>query len=105
MNTPYHLRPLAATPMAKPIAAALALAAAVSLSGCGPDTQAKAPDAAAAGGRMGEVVVLAATGMQGGWSSVPPAHLYHIIAGLTRVGRSFEARLIAAEAVTRSEGA
>ena len=50
MNTPYHLRPLAATPMAKPIAAALALAAAVSLSGCGPDTQAKAPDAAAAGG-------------------------------------------------------
>ena len=65
----------------------------------------RAIDAAAAGGRMGEVVVLAATGMQGGWSSVPPAHLYHIIAGLTRVGRSFEARLIAAEDVTRSEGA
>ena len=65
----------------------------------------RAIDAAATGGRMGEVVILAATGMQGGWASVPPAHLYHIVAGLTRVGRPLEARLIAAEAVTRSEGA
>jgi hypothetical protein len=65
----------------------------------------RAIDAAAAGGRMGEVIILAATGVQGGWASVPPAHLYHIVAALTRVGRPLEARLIAAEAVTRSEAA
>ena len=63
----------------------------------------RAIDAAAAAGRIGEVVILTATGMQGSWNSVPPAHLYHIVAGLTRVGRAFEARLIAAEAVTRTE--
>jgi hypothetical protein len=58
--------------------------------------------AAAAGGRMGEVIILAATGLQGAWADVPPAHLYHIVAALRRVGRAKEARLIAAEAVTRS---
>jgi hypothetical protein len=62
----------------------------------------RAITAAAAGGRMGEVIILAATGLQGGWADVPPAHLYHIVAALTRVGRGREARLIAAEAVTRS---
>ena len=67
------------------------------------DSWTRAIDAAAAGGRMGEVIILAATGMQGGWAAVPPAHLQHIVAALTRVGRTVEARLIAAEAVTRSQ--
>lgn len=58
--------------------------------------------AAAAGGRMGEVIMLSATGLQGQWADVPPAHLYHIVAALNRVGRGKEARLIAAEAVARS---
>lgn len=62
----------------------------------------RAITAAAAGGRMGEVIILAATGLQGGWADVPPAHLYHIVAALNRVGRGKEARLIAAEAVSRS---
>ncbi len=61
----------------------------------------RAIDAAAAGGRTGEVVILAATGLQGGWRDVPPRHLAHIVAALVRVGRGDEARLIAAEAVTR----
>jgi hypothetical protein len=58
--------------------------------------------AAGMGRRSGEVIILAATGLQGAWSDVPPQHLYHIVAALARVGRSREARLIAAEAVTRS---
>ncbi|KPF74959.1 hypothetical protein IP88_07535, partial [alpha proteobacterium AAP81b] len=61
----------------------------------------RAIDIAAAGGRSGEVALLAATGLQGDWRAVPPLHLYHIIAALTRVGRSDEARLLAAEALTR----
>jgi len=62
---------------------------------------ARAIDAAAAGRRTGEVVILAATGLQGDWRDVPPLHLAHIVAALRRIGRSAEARLIAAEAVTR----
>ncbi|MFZ4688856.1 MAG: hypothetical protein ACOYLS_06440 [Polymorphobacter sp.] len=62
----------------------------------------RAIDAAAAGGRTGEVTILAATGLQGPWTEVPPLHLYHIVAALTRVGRAPEARLIAAEALTRA---
>lgn len=58
-------------------------------------------DAAAAAGRVGEVAVLAGTGLQCGWADVPPAHLSHILAALVRVGHGTEARLIAAEAVTR----
>jgi hypothetical protein len=57
--------------------------------------------AAGAGRRAGEAIMLAATGLQGDWQKVPPLHLYHITAALTRVGRGQEARLIAAEAVTR----
>lgn len=57
--------------------------------------------AAGAGRRAGEAIMLAATGLQGQWQTVPPMHLYHITAALTRVGRGQEARLIAAEAVTR----
>lgn len=61
----------------------------------------RAIDAAGAAGRSGEAIMLAATGLQGTWQDVPPLHLYHIMAALNRVGRAREARLIAAEAVTR----
>jgi hypothetical protein len=66
-----------------------------------PNSWVRAIGAAAAAGRSGEVAVLAATGLQGRWIDVPPQHLYLIVAALTRVGRVTEARLIAAEAVTR----
>lgn len=56
-------------------------------------------DAAAAGGRIGEVAVLAATGLQHG---VPPRHLQKILAAYRRVGLENEARLLAVEALTRS---
>ena len=59
-------------------------------------------DSAAAAGRAGEVLVLAGTGLQTDWANVPPAHLTHILAALVRVGRATEARLIAAEAITRA---
>ncbi len=61
----------------------------------------RAIDAAARAGRGGEVAILAATGLQGRWGDVPPQHLNHIIAALVRSGRPVEARLLAAEAVTR----
>ncbi len=61
----------------------------------------RAISAAAAGRRSGEVAILAATGLQGPWTAVPPLHLYHITAALKRSGRSEEARMIAAEALTR----
>jgi hypothetical protein len=50
----------------------------------------------------GEVVLLAATGLQGGWADVPPAHVEAIVAALMACGRVTEARLLAAEAITRS---
>ncbi|WP_310476348.1 hypothetical protein [Sandarakinorhabdus sp.] len=50
----------------------------------------------------GEVALLAATGLQGGWADVPPAHVEAIVAAFVACGRVAEARLIAAEAVTRS---
>ncbi len=59
-------------------------------------------DAAGSAGRTGEVALLAATGLQGSWADVPPLHLYHILSALVRVGRGDEARLIAAEAMTRA---
>jgi hypothetical protein len=63
----------------------------------------RAIDAAAAAHHMGEVSLLAATGLQGAWADVPPLHLYHIVAALVRTGRGAEARLIAAEAMTRAQ--
>lgn len=62
----------------------------------------RAIDAAGAAGRGGEVAMLAATGLQGAWSDVPPGHLTHILAALVRTGRGAEARAIAAEAMTRT---
>ena len=63
----------------------------------------RAIDAAGAGGRLGEVTILAATGLQGLWADVPPLHLYHIVSALNRAGRPAEARLIAAEALIRGQ--
>ncbi len=63
----------------------------------------RAIDAAAAARHMGEVSLLAATGLQGAWADVPPLHLYHIVAALVRTGHGAEARLIAAEAMTRTQ--
>ncbi len=60
-------------------------------------------DRAAARGEQGTVAVLAAAGLQTtGWKNVPPFHLYHIIAALRRVGNEPVARMIAAEALSRT---
>jgi len=49
------------------------------------------------------VALLAGLGMQGNdWSQMTPLHLYHVVAALSEVGLSAEARMIAAEAVSRS---
>jgi len=61
----------------------------------------RAIDAAGRAQRVGEVAVLAATGLQTRWAGVPPAHLFHIVAALVAAGRGHEARMIAAEAVSR----
>lgn len=51
----------------------------------------------------GTVIVLASAGMQvRDWSDLPPAHLYHILSAYRRAGLDGAARMIAAEAVTRS---
>jgi hypothetical protein len=55
-------------------------------------------------GAAGEVALLAATGLQGGWADVPPAHVEAIVAALVASGRRAEARQFAAEAVTRAGG-
>ncbi|NIJ16117.1 hypothetical protein [Sphingobium vermicomposti] len=58
---------------------------------------------AAARGEKASVALLAAVGMQSSqWGRLPPAHLYHIVAALHRVGLDPEARMIAAEAITRA---
>ncbi|MET0369804.1 MAG: hypothetical protein ABW039_00350 [Sphingobium sp.] len=69
-----------------------------------PDSRWSRAIAAAAERReRGTVALLAAVGMQGSdWRSLPPAHLYHVVAALHRVGLDPEARMIAAEALTRS---
>lgn len=56
---------------------------------------------AAARGEPGMVALLAAAGMQGDWSTMPPYHLYHIVKALREVGLASEARMIAAEALVR----
>ncbi len=51
----------------------------------------------------GTVALLMAVGMQTtDWRAVPPAYLYHILAALRAIGREPEARMIAAEALTRT---
>jgi hypothetical protein len=64
---------------------------------------ARAIGQAAQRGETATVALLAAVGMQGDdWRKLPPAHLYHIVAALHRVGLDPEARMIAAEAISRS---
>jgi hypothetical protein len=59
-------------------------------------------DAAARSGQPGTVALLAAVGMQtGDWRGVPPEHFYQIVSALRRTGLDYEARMIAAEAMTR----
>jgi len=63
----------------------------------------KAVDAAAGRGNAASVLVLAGTGFQTPYfDQVPPSHLYHTIAALDRVGLGFDARMIAAEALSRT---
>ena len=60
-------------------------------------------DAAAARGQSASVLVLTGTGFQTtAFSQVPAAHMYHAIAGLKRTGQDFTARMIAAEALSRT---
>ncbi len=59
-------------------------------------------EAAARARRPGEVALIAAAGLQGDWSAVPPAHLSAILRAYRAVGLAGEARLIAAEALTRA---
>lgn len=61
----------------------------------------RAIDAAAAAGRGGEVALLAATGLQGDWADIAPAHFARIVSAYARAGRGTEARLLAAEAAMR----
>jgi hypothetical protein len=50
----------------------------------------------------GTVVILCGLGLQGSrWADISPARLYNAVSALRRVGLASEARMIAAEAVTR----
>lgn len=51
----------------------------------------------------GTVAVLCAVGLQARrWSDVPPDHLYRVVSALRHVGLDAEARMIAAEAISRA---
>ncbi len=63
----------------------------------------RAIQSAARRGQQGTVALLAAVGMQGrNWRAMSPLHLYHITQSLQRVGLEPEARMIAAEALSRT---
>lgn len=58
---------------------------------------------AAQRGQVGTVALLTAIGMQGrDWNTMSPLHLFYITRSLKRVGMEAEARMIAAEALTRT---
>lgn len=60
-------------------------------------------NAAAARGQGGTVLVLTGTGLQTpDFSDLPAAYMFHAIRGLTRTGQDFHARMIAAEALSRT---
>jgi hypothetical protein len=60
-------------------------------------------DAAAAAHQPATVLVLTGTGFQtAAFDRVPPSHLYHVISALQRTGQTFTARMIAAEALSRT---
>jgi hypothetical protein len=66
------------------------------------DAWTRALDDAIRARQTGTVALLAAVGMQAGdWNRVPASHLYRITRALRLVGMEFEARMIAAEALTR----
>jgi hypothetical protein len=59
--------------------------------------------AAASQGNDGLVTLLVGMGMQGNdWSAMTPRQLYHVVSALRIAGRQAEARMIAAEAVSRA---
>ncbi|WP_380874990.1 hypothetical protein ACFB49_02620 [Sphingomonas sp. DBB INV C78] len=67
------------------------------------DAWTRAIDGAAARGEAGTVALLVAAGMQTrDWRGVPPQYFNHMLAALRRVGLEGEARMIAAEAMTRA---
>jgi hypothetical protein len=60
-------------------------------------------DSAAARGQGGTVLVLTGTGFQTPFfDRLPAAHLYHALNALNRTGQGFTARMIAAEALSRT---
>jgi hypothetical protein len=60
-------------------------------------------DATADRGQSGTVLVLTGTGFQTPqFDRVPSAHLYHAVLALNRTGQGFTARMIAAEALSRT---
>ena len=60
-------------------------------------------DAAAGRGQPATVLVLTGTGFQASdWNRLSAAHLYHAIAALKRTGQDYSARMIAAEALSRT---
>ena len=60
-------------------------------------------DEAAKRGQAGTVRVMAATGMQtGDWTKVPAAQLMHALIAMRRTGQDFTARMVAAEAMSRT---
>ena len=63
----------------------------------------RAIQSAALRAQPGTVALLAAVGMQGrSWKVMSPLHLYHIVRSLKSVGLEPEARMIAAEALSRT---
>jgi hypothetical protein len=72
--------------------------------GLGRDTRwTRMIDAAAQRRQPATVLLLAGTGFQTtDWKEVPAHHLYHSVAGLKRTGQEYIARMIAAEALSRT---
>jgi hypothetical protein len=60
-------------------------------------------DAAAGRGQAGTVLVMTGTGFQTpSFAQLPAAHMYHALTALERTGQDFTARMIAAEALSRT---
>jgi hypothetical protein len=60
-------------------------------------------DAAAGRGQAGTVLVMTGTGFQTPrFEQLPAAHMFHAITALKRTGQDFTARMIAAEALSRT---
>lgn len=79
------------------------LAEDLSVSFGGESRWSRAIGAAAAQGNDGLVTLLVGMGMQGNdWSAMTPRQLYHVVSALRIAGRQAEARMIAAEAVSRA---